>query len=233
MNNEVRIEAQGILFDMDGVLVSSIESVRRCWRIWAEHYGVQNPELIEIPHGTRAIDVMQMLKPGVDPKQGMQFIEELEIADVADTRVLPGAYELLASLPPDRWTIVTSATRPLVVSRLRAAGLTVPDRLVTAEMVERGKPDPEPYRRGAEVLGLAPADCIVVEDAVSGVKAGVAAGCRVLCVEGTYPVETLRAAGATWVVPTLREIRVEADAAVIDLRLLSMSASVSGRSGLL
>lgn len=206
MSDQVTIETGGILFDMDGVLVSSIESVRRCWRAWAEHYGVENPDAVEIPHGTRAVDVMQMLKPGVNVKEGLRFIEDLEVADVADTRVLAGARELLASLPAHRWTVVTSATRPLVLSRLGAAGLMVPDGLVTAEMVERGKPDPEPYRRGAEVLGLSPQDCIVVEDAVSGVKAGVAAGSRVLCVEGTYPAEELRAAGATWVVASLGAI---------------------------
>lgn len=219
MNNEVEIDTKGLLFDMDGVLVSSIESVRRCWRMWAEHYGVRNAEAVEIPHGTRAIDVMQLLKPGVDLKEGLRFIEGLEVADVADTRVLAGARELLESLPVDRWTVVTSATYPLVVSRLGAAGLKLPKSLVTAEMVERGKPDPEPYRRGAEVLGLSPAECIVVEDAVSGVRAGVAAGCRVLCVEGTYPASELREAGASWVLPTLLDMRVTDTGAMGGLRL--------------
>ena len=222
MKHEVKIETKGLLFDMDGVLVSSIESVRRCWRTWAEHYGVENPEAVEIPHGTRAVDVMQMLKPGVDLKEGLRLIEDLEVADVADTRVLAGARELLESLPPDRWTVVTSATRPLVMSRLGAAGLKVPESLVTAEMVERGKPDPEPYRRGAEVLGLSAVDCLVVEDAVSGVKAGVAAGCRVLCVEGTYPAEALRAAGATWVVPSLREVVATVEGSEMTLQLASL-----------
>ena len=219
----VIVETKGLLFDMDGVLVSSIESVRRCWRTWAEHYGVEKFDSLEIPHGTRAVDVMQMLKPGVDLKEGLRFIEDLEVADVADTRVLAGARELLESLPAHRWTVVTSATRPLVMSRLGAAGLKVPESLVTAEMVERGKPDPEPYRRGAEVLELRPEDCIVVEDAVTGVKAGVAAGCRVLCVEGTYPAEALHAAGATWVVPTLREVSVVMKNEGIGLRLHRVS----------
>ncbi len=219
MKGEVTIATEGMLFDMDGVLVSSIESVRRCWRTWAEHFGVEHPETVEIPHGTRAIEVMQMLKPGVDVREGLRFIEELEVADAGDTRVLGGARELLDGLPAHRWTVVTSATRPLVMSRLGAAGLKVPEHLVTAEMVERGKPDPEPYRRGAEVLGFPPEDCVVVEDAVSGVTAGVAAGCRVLGVEGTYPAEALKAAGATWVVSTLREVEVVEHGMLIGLRL--------------
>ena len=201
------VQVQGILFDMDGVLVSSIASVRRCWRRWAEHYGVANAHEIEIPHGTRAIDVMEQLKPGVDRVEGLRLIEDMEIADVADLRVLPGARELLDSLPAERWTIVTSATRRLLTGRLAAAGLPVPDRLISAEMVVHGKPDPEPYRRGAEALGLAAADCLVVEDAPSGVRAGVGAGCRVLGVEGTFAPRVLREAGAAWVVPSLADVR--------------------------
>lgn len=216
------IVTHGLLFDMDGVLVSSIDSVRRCWRQWAQHYGVPDPEGVEIPHGTRAVDVMRILKPDVDVVEGLRFIEDLEVADVGDTRVLAGARELLASLPPDRWTIVTSATRPLVESRLRAAGLQLPHELVTAEMVERGKPDPEPYRRGAQVLGLEPAQCVVVEDAVSGVRAGVAAGCRVLGVLGTYAAEELRAAGAAWVVSSLAEVTVTTGDAGLALRLAAL-----------
>ncbi len=226
MTEEVRgedfIEVEGILFDMDGVLVSSIASVRRCWRSWAAHYGVSDPDRVEIPHGTRAVDVMQMLLPGIDVAEGLRLIEDLEVADVADIQVLPGARALLSSLPPDRWTIVTSATQRLALSRLAAAGLPVPEHLITAERVTRGKPDPEPYQLGAKVLGLPSARCLVVEDAVSGVAAGVAAGCRVLGVEGTYPADALRTAGAYWVVPTLEDVGVEVRGGA--LRLLSSRA---------
>ena len=207
MSSPVTVEVQGVLFDMDGVLVSSIASVRRCWRRWAEHYGVPHADQVEIPHGTRAADVMELLKPGVDKAEGLRLIEDMEIADVADLRVLPGALNLLKVLPAERWTIVTSATRRLLEGRLAAAGLPVPERVISADMVTRGKPDPEPYRRGAEALGLAAASCLVIEDAPSGVRAGVGAGCRVLGVEGTYPPEEVRAAGATWVVRSLEDVR--------------------------
>ena len=208
-DGEVRISVDGLLFDMDGVLVNSIESVRRCWRQWSDRYGVRGAETVEIPHGTRAVEVMRLLKPDIDVDEGLRLIEDLEVADVGDTRVLPGARDLLESLPQDRWTIVTSATRRLALSRLRAVGLPVPDRLITAESVTRGKPDPEPYRRGAEALGFANDRCLVVEDAVSGIGAGIAAGCRVLGVEGTYPIGQLCAAGAAWVVPNLEGVRAE------------------------
>lgn len=203
------IEVQGVLFDMDGVLVSSIGSVTRCWRLWAAHYGVPGADSYEVPHGVRAIDIMRQLVPDVDVVEGLRFIEDLELDDVADLRVLPGARALLESLPEDRWAIVTSATRRLLVGRLEAAGLPVPRRIISADVVERGKPDPEPYQRGAALINAMPAACLVVEDAPSGVQAGVAAGCRVLGLEGTHSVAQLHKAGVGWVVPSLEQVRAE------------------------
>jgi sugar-phosphatase len=202
----VTVEVAGILFDMDGVLVSSIGSVNRCWRKWAKHYGVPNSESVQIEHGTRAVDMIAKLKPGLDVAEGLKFIEDLEIDDVDDLKVLPGARALLASLPAERWAIVTSATYRLLLGRLKAAELPVPERIISGDMVERGKPDPEPYRRGAELIHSPAAECLVVEDAPSGVGAGVAAGCRVLGVLGTHTEDELRAAGASWIVRSLEDV---------------------------
>lgn len=203
----VTVEVAGVLFDMDGVLVSSIGSVLRSWRRWAKHYGLPNPEKIEIPHGVRAVDIMTQLKPDIDKVEGLKLIEEIEIADTADLEVLAGVRVLLESLPAHRWAIVTSATRRLLLGRLKAAGLPVPDRIISGDQVKKGKPDPEPYRRGAELLGAKAEDCLVVEDAPSGVRAGVAAGCRVLGVLGTHGAEELREAGASWIVQSLTKVR--------------------------
>jgi sugar-phosphatase len=198
-----------MLFDMDGVLISSIGSVLRSWRRWGAHYGVPNAESIEIPHGTRAIDIIPLIKPEIDPVEGLRLIEDMEIADTDDLEVLPGVRALLESLPPERWAIVTSATGRLLLGRLKAAELPVPERRISGDMVERGKPDPEPYRRGAELLGFPAAECVVVEDAPSGVQAGRGAGCRVLGVLGTHSAEELREAGAMWVVESLTKVRAE------------------------
>jgi sugar-phosphatase len=208
----VRVETKGLLFDMDGVLISSTGSVERCWKQWCRHYGVPNAESFEVPHGTRAVDIMRMLKPEWDEGQvaeGLRFIEDIEIEDTGDLTVLPGAKELLEQLPAERWAIVTSATRRLLLARLAAAGLPVPDRLISGDMVERGKPDPEPYRRGAELLGFAPEECVVVEDAPSGIGAGRAAGCRVLGVMGTHELSEL--GKATWIVKSLDGMLVTVD----------------------
>jgi sugar-phosphatase len=216
---KVSVEVSGLLFDMDGVLVSSIGSVTRSWRAWARHYGLPNAEEVEIPHGTRAIDVMVMLKPDIDTKEGLRLIEEIEIADTEDLEVLCGVRPLLEALPHERWAIVTSATKRLLLGRLKAAGLPVPDRIISGDMVERGKPDPEPYRRGAELLGVAAAECVVVEDAPTGAKAGYAAGCRVLGVLGTHSAEELRDAGASWVVESLTKVRAMATSERIALEI--------------
>jgi sugar-phosphatase len=218
-NEWLTVETKGLLFDMDGVLISSTGSVVRCWQRWCKLYGMPNAEQFQVPHGTRAVDIVRMLKPEFNEAQvaeGLHTIEELELADTADLKVLPGVKALLERLPLERWAVVSSATRRLLVGRLAAAGLPVPERVISGDMVVRGKPDPEPYRRGAELLGYAPAECIVVEDAPSGVGGGVAAGCRVLGVLGTHPAEQLRA--ATWLARSLEEVEVTVKADGLELR---------------
>lgn len=218
MSEPVCVETKGILFDMDGVLISSIGSVVRCWRRWAEMYDVPNAEIYEVPHGVRAIDIVKLLRPDIDPEEGLRVIEDMEIEDMADLTVLPGVKLLLESLPLERWAIVTSATRRLMLGRLAAAGLPIPERIISGDMVERGKPDPEPYRRGAELLGVRPEECVVVEDAPSGVGAGVAAGCRVLGVLGTHSLEELQE--AEWVAASLEGLKVTPTVDGLELRFV-------------
>ena len=217
----VSVETKGILFDMDGVLISSIGSVLRCWKRWAEMYGIPDPQNFEFPHGVRAIEMIKQLRPDIDPQEGLRVIEDMEIEDVEDLKVLPGVKALLESLPPERWAIVTSATRRLLLGRLKHAGLPVPERIISADDVKRGKPDPEPYMKGAALLGFAPQDCVVVEDAPAGVGAGIAAGCRVLGVLGTHAAEELRA--ADWIAQSLEGLSVTAMADGLELRFSPVS----------
>jgi sugar-phosphatase len=220
LNEPACVTAKGILFDMDGVLISSIGSVRRCWRRWAKMYDVPDAEEYEVPHGVRAIDIVRALRPDIDAREGLRAIEDMEVQDVADLQVLPGVKTLLAGLPPERWAIVTSSTRRLLLVRLKAAGLPVPERIITADDVERGKPDPEPYRRGVELLGFRSEECLVVEDAPSGVGAGKAAGCHVLGVLGTHSAEELHGAAADWIVGSLEGLVVKADEDGLELLFL-------------
>lgn len=224
VSDAVVVQTHGLLFDMDGVLVSSIGSVERCWKRWARVYSVPGADDFQVPHGVRAVDIVRLLKPQFDEAhvaEGLRIIEDMEIEDTGDLRVLPGANALLSSLPEDRWAIVTSATRRLALARLAAAGLPQPGRLISGDMVLRGKPDPEPYRRGAELLRMSPDQCVVLEDAPSGVGAGLAAGSRVLGVLTTHPSEDLRE--ATWIAPSLEQVRARLTGGALELQIFSQN----------
>jgi sugar-phosphatase len=214
----MKVETKGLLFDMDGVLISSIGSAVRCWRRWAKMYEVPDADNFEFPHGVRATDTIRACRPDLDEAgvaEALRVIEDLEIEDTGDLKVLPGVRDLLASLPPERWSIVTSATRRLLLGRLKAAELPLPARIIAGDDVVHGKPHPEPYMTGAKLLGFAPADCIVVEDAPAGVGAGIAAGCRVLGVLGTHQAEKLMA--CTWIVPSLTGVAARSTADGLEL----------------
>src|ERR1700744_3340309 len=145
---------------MDGVLISSIGSVVRAWRRWAELYDLPNPETFEVPHGMRAKDIIGTLRPDVDLQTAVRIIQDLDIADVADLTVLPGVKTLLEGLPPERWAIVTSSTQQLLQARLKVAGLLLPQRIISGHMEERGKPARAAYRRGADLVGFRPLQCV-------------------------------------------------------------------------
>ncbi len=188
------LHCNGFLFDMDGILISSLGSVERCWRAWALEHNV-DPELaIRTAHGCRAIETVRKLRPDLDDQAELRRIEDLEVADQEGVTVLPGVPALLAALPADRWTVVTSATERLARVRLAAAGLPVPARFITADQVTQGKPHPEPYLRGAALLDLHPADCIVFEDSGSGAIAGRAAGATVVATLFSHTPQELHAA---------------------------------------
>jgi mannitol-1-/sugar-/sorbitol-6-phosphatase len=193
-SSPVRLQCKGILFDMDGILISSIGSVERSWTKWALQRGIDPAYAISIAHGCRSVETVALLRPDLDPDAETAIIENYEIADKDDLAVLPGVLKLLASLSEDLWTVVTSATEPLARARLGAAGIPLPQKMVTAESVQNGKPHPDPYLAGAALLGLRPEECVVFEDAASGANAGHAAGCTVIATTFSHSAESLAAA---------------------------------------
>jgi mannitol-1-/sugar-/sorbitol-6-phosphatase len=209
LSSPVSIHCKGVLFDMDGILVSSLGSVERSWTQWARLRGIDPEHSLKIAHGRRAIDTLAELRPDLDSDMELKIIEDLEIADNEGLTVLPGVLELLNALPRNRWTVVTSATERLARARLAAGGVPVPDRLVTANQVRHGKPHPEPFQAGAALLGFAPEECVVFEDSSSGAKAGRAAGCIVVATTFSHPVETLDA--AHYLVNDLSGLQVQRD----------------------
>jgi sugar-phosphatase len=217
----MKIQTRAFLFDLDGVLVDSTPAVARVWTIWANKHGFVPDEVVRRAHGRPSIATIRDLLPDADHDAENCDVERGEIEDIDGVIPLPGALELLQALPPDRWTIATSCTRRLAEVRIRAAGLPMPQRMITSSDVQRGKPDPEPYIKAAQLLGFAPADCIVVEDAPAGIRAGHAAGSRVLALRTTAPDPELLASGATWIVNDLGSLQlssVQSDALEIILK---------------
>lgn len=193
-SSPVQIRCQGVLFDMDGILISSLESVERAWRKWAKLRGVDPDLACVTAHGCRAFDTVVKLRPDLDPNEEIEIVEHSEFTDHDDVHALPGVLELLAALPQDRWTVVTSAREKLARVRLAAGHIPVPRHIVAGEHVKRGKPYPDPFLAGAAVLGFEPAECVVFEDSSSGAQAGRAAGCTVVATTFSHAIDTLDAA---------------------------------------
>jgi sugar-phosphatase len=208
----VKIVCRGVLFDLDGVLVDSTPAVARVWAKWAAKHGFVADEVVRQAHGRPSIATIRDLLPNGDHDAENREVERGEIEDVDDVIPLPGALEILNALPQDRWAIATSCTRRLAEVRIRAAGLPLPKHLVTATDIQHGKPHPEPYLKAAKLLGLAPADCVVVEDAPAGICSGKAAGARVLAQRTTAPDAELVASGADWLVSDLASLRLASSA---------------------
>ncbi|MGV4983379.1 HAD family hydrolase [Streptomyces sp. NRAIS4] len=189
------IHAHALLFDNDGTLVSSLDSVERCWTRWAREYGITAEAFGRVElHGRPATEIVADLLPARLVAEAVARVEELEVEDVPDggVRLLPGTRDLLDSVPADRWAVVTSATRRLAEARLDAVGI-LPKTLIAADDITRGKPDPEPYLLAARQLGVDPAHCVVFEDAPAGLQAGRAAGMTTVALTTTHRAEELEA----------------------------------------
>jgi sugar-phosphatase len=213
--NPVILHLRGILFDMDGVLVSSLGSVERTWEKWAHSRGIDPALAIRIAHGCRAIETVRQLRPDLDTLKEVEWLEQTEMDDSLGLEMLGGVRAILDTLPANLWMVVTSATEKLARSRLAQAGISLPAQLVSAEHVAHGKPHPEPYLKGAALLGFNPADCLVIEDSASGAAAGHAAGCPVLATLHSHSVESLR--HADWIVDSLEDVHVRLEGEQIEV----------------
>jgi sugar-phosphatase len=180
--------------------------VERSWALWAQARNMDVTEIIANSHGQRALDIIRKLVPPEEVDAEFKRIEEIECEDTEGLQVLEGVKPILDTIPQKFWTIVTSATERLARVRLCAGGIPVPENFVTSERVRKGKPDPEPYVKGAQLLGLDPIDCLVIEDSASGARAGKAAGCRVMATLFSHKQEDLEA--ADYIVRSLADVTV-------------------------
>lgn len=205
------MKCRGFLFDLDGTLVDSLPAVERAWTNWGKRHGIAADEILDFIHGKQAITSLRHFMAG-QPEEAIQheflLLESREAEDTEGVRALPGAQQLLATLNELQipWAIVTSGSKPVASARHKAAGLPEPEIFVTAERVSRGKPEPDAYLLGAQLLELDSEECVVVEDAPAGILSGLAAGAHVVAVNA--PADAARLDEVTMQLTSLEELIV-------------------------
>lgn len=201
-----QLTCDAILFDLDGVLVDSSAAIERQWQRWATMHDISMAEIQKIWHGRRGTEIIQLVAPHLDLAAEVQWMREAETTDVDGVMEQPGALALLATLPKSCWAIATSGPEPVAKARIHAAGLPFPPVFVNGDDVAEGKPHPAPYLLAAQRRGVKPECCVVIEDAVAGIEAGLAAGAQVIAVPTSHPPAELQM--ATAIVPKLADLRV-------------------------
>jgi len=202
----IELECDAVLFDLDGVLVDSTACTVRLWRRWAAEHDLDHDEIMRVVHGRPTIETIRFVAPHLPAEEEATRFDAAEAFDTDGVTGIEGAAQLVRFLPSDAWAVVTSGTRDTAMTRLTHTGLPIPSVLVTADDVNRGKPDPEAYLLAAAKLGVKPERCVVVEDAPVGVSAAHSAGMRVVAVETTHSQSELLEADVT--AKQLSDIRV-------------------------
>lgn len=212
------LRAEALLLDMDGTLVHSTTEVETVWRLWCQSHRLDPEPVLAMCHGMCSREVIRALAPQLDLAREVALLDELEIQHAGVAEPIAGARTLLGALSPARWALVTSASQRVARHRLASAGLPLPRLLIGAEDVVRGKPDPEPYLLAARQLGLAPADCLVFEDAPAGIRSALQAGCQVVQIGGDKRLDDgVRARLEDW-----RQIRLTEDEAGLQLCMANL-----------
>lgn len=214
----VSIAAKALLLDLDGTLVDSSTAVESAWRWAAEQLGVPFSQIAPYVHGIPADHALELAIPGIDGPTKSRLAGEIltrQAESSAAVVPMPGALRLLERLPSGSWAVVTSGSVRLAESSIHKAGLPEPPILITADDVQAGKPDPEPFMRAMGVLDVSSDECIVIEDSPHGIASGLAAGVRVLAVGTTFPPHLLEE--ADWLIPNLEKITVTSRAGEICL----------------
>lgn len=206
MTDSFDLRCAAVLFDLDGVLVDSAACVEKSWRDWSLEHGLDPDRVLAVAHGRRTTETIASVAPHLDVAKEVAALAAIESVTTEGVFEVPGARELLASLPPSAWAVVTSGVRSVATLRIRHTRLPMPGVLVCADEIARGKPDPEGYLTAARRLGVDPAMCVVVEDTPPGLEAARGGGMRSIGVSGTYASSALSM--ANHVVSRLGELRI-------------------------
>jgi sugar-phosphatase len=204
------LECDALLFDLDGVLIDSTRCIVRHWKDWADQHNLDLDSIMQVAHGIRTIETIQLIAPHLDAELEAERFTANEIVDTDGVYAVEGATRILAALPEDAWTVVTSGSAALAQARLRRAELPIPRALVTADDVTQGKPAPEPYLVGAQRLGVAVERCVVIEDAPAGIASGKSAGMRIVGIATTHGREELLDAGVDVAADRLTNLSIRA-----------------------
>lgn len=207
-NKIIHLKCEAILFDLDGVLLDSTSCIERHWKEWADKHGLDLKKVLQNAHGVRTIETIRLVSPHLDADRETAEFTANEILDTEGVAAIPGAKTLMSKLGVKPWTIVTSGGFDLVQARLKKAGIPMPKFIVTGDDVSEGKPSPQPYLIGAKQLGVSAEDCVIIEDAPIGVKAGKAAGMRVIGILSTHTEGELLDAGVDFIVHNLKNIQI-------------------------
>jgi sugar-phosphatase len=207
-NKQISIDCGAILFDLDGVLLDSTRCIERHWQEWAEQHGLDLKMVLQNAHGVRTIETIRMVAPHVDAEKEAADFTAYEILDTEGVIPIPGAKELMTNFDVNKWAVVTSGGYDLVQARMKKAGLPMPKFIVTGDDVSQGKPSPIPYLTGADKLGVSFENCVVIEDAPIGIKAGKAAKMRVIGIASTHSTNEILDAGIDFLVENLKDIHI-------------------------
>ena len=198
------------------MLVDSRAVVEDIWRRWATERGYDPAPYLRVAHGRRIGETLASVDPTLDIEREVRLLDAAEAADMTPLTPIAGARELVGGLASDRWAIVTSGGYGLASRRLDRAGIPRPAVFVTADDVQRGKPDPQGYLLAAARLGRDTTACIVFEDAPPGVAAARAAGARVVALTTTHTPEDLPGADRT--IADFTSVRVSRDGVELIVR---------------
>ncbi|KAF8203761.1 HAD-like domain-containing protein [Pholiota molesta] len=175
---------------MDGTLIDSTPGVLQAWKTFSTDYKLGDSATIaHATHGRRLYDTLKEYCGITDEGRLLGEIDRFEDEVIeGGPAALPGAIELLSKLSSHqasstKWTIVTSASNKYAPRALERSGVPLPKLgIITSNDVAKGKPQPDPYLAGASLCKINPTKCLVVEDAISGLTSGRAAGSLTLAV---------------------------------------------------
>jgi len=227
MGSIVKLTCKAVLFDMDGTLVDSTTVVERAWAMWAARHGIPLDAVLSFSHGRTTIDTLEHFLPGRDHSHDLIELRSYEETQTEGILAVPGAAQIVRTVQNRPWALVTSAWRALAEARIIGAGLPLPGVIVPADEIRSGKPNPEGFLRAAELLGIAPEECLVFEDTRPGVEAGLNAGMQVVGLLTTLPVERLKHRP---LIRDFRDVSIQVDAQGLEVQLKdrSQSADESG-----